>query len=176
LFNPLYFALPIPSSFPSKDVPKDADTAILVYGAGSTTGQYAVQLLSLAGYRKIIATASGQHHEYLHSLGATATFDYKDPLMKDKIADYLGGDGKVHLAIDCVTSTGTLKIIAGLVRDTSQVALLLPIKEGSNVRALDDSSTMHMTMPGSNPLPNGTKHHGVRTFLYQEVSIHFGGI
>ncbi|KAG1886163.1 chaperonin 10-like protein [Suillus subluteus] len=46
-------------------------TPILVYGAGATSGQYAIQLLALAGYKRVIATASPRHHPYLKSLGAT---------------------------------------------------------------------------------------------------------
>jgi NADPH:quinone reductase-like Zn-dependent oxidoreductase len=159
LFNQL--SLPIPSSFPSSTPPPNANIPILVYGAGATVGQYTIQLLSAAGYTNIVATASAHHHEYLRSLGATETFDYKSPSLVEDVTR----NGKVSLVIDCITSTATLDIISKLVSSEGTVALMLPIKEGSDLL----SSVMHMEISGSNPLPVGTKHVGVRTFTYQQV-------
>ncbi|KAF8872003.1 hypothetical protein BD779DRAFT_1679993 [Infundibulicybe gibba] len=68
LFNQL--GLPVPS-YPVRSAPAQGEEPILVYGAGATSGQFALQLLRSTGYTHIIATASPAHHEYLRSLGAT---------------------------------------------------------------------------------------------------------
>jgi NADPH:quinone reductase-like Zn-dependent oxidoreductase len=138
-------------------------------------GQYAVQLLHLAGYKNIIATASPRNHELLKSFGATHVFDYRSPTLEGDVARAVGSDGddgKVPIVIDGVTSEGTLKIIARLVSPRGKVALLLPVKEGDSVTVHKDGGKMYLDYPEErNPLPKGTKVIGVRTFLYQNVSL-----
>ncbi|KAK0209065.1 chaperonin 10-like protein [Desarmillaria ectypa] len=166
LFNEL--GLPVPKTFPAPESPPLSSTPILIYGAGSTAGQYAIQLLHAAGYRNIIVTASLKHHEYLTSLGATATIDYHNPSLAEDIAKVTGGDGKVILAMDCITAEGTISEVAKVISETGTVALLLPVKEGNNVRGEGDAQ-MYMEIPeGRNPFPKSVNIRGVRTFLYQE--------
>ena len=72
--------------------------------------------------------------------------------------------------IDGVTSEGTLKFI--VVSPRGKVALLLPVKEGDSVTVHKDGGKMYLDYPEErNPLPKGTKAIGVRTFLYQNVSL-----
>jgi NADPH:quinone reductase-like Zn-dependent oxidoreductase len=166
LFNQL--GLPIPSSFPATESPPLSSTPILIYGAGSTAGLYAIQLLHLAGYKKIIATASKKHHEYLRSLGATNTLDYHSPTLVEDVSGAVGGDGKVLLAVDCITAESTLEIVAKLVSPLGKVRLLLPIKEGSTVANGQDQSFYFEIPEGKNPFPKETEIIGIRTFLYQQ--------
>ncbi|KAG7452024.1 GroES-like protein [Guyanagaster necrorhizus] len=164
LFNEL--GLPVPNTFPALESPPLSSAPILIYGAGSTAGQYAIQLLHAAGYKNIIATASSKHHEYLASLGATATIDYRTPSLVEDITKAAGGDGKVALAIDCITAEGTIAEVSKVTSETGTVALLLPVKEGNNVRG---EAQMYMEIPeGRNPFPKSVNIRGVRTFLYQE--------
>lgn len=146
-----------------------------MYGAGSVAGQYAVQLLHLAGYRNIIATASPRNHALLRSFGATHVFDYRSATLEQDVARAVGSDGddgKVPIVIDGVTSEGTLKIIARLVSPRGTVALLLPVKEGDTVAVHKEGGKMHLDYPEERlPLLNGTKTVGIRTFLYQNVSL-----
>lgn len=161
--------LPLPASFPSSSTPPLANTAILIYGAGSTSGQYAVQLLALAGYKNIIATASKRNHELLRSLGATSTFDYNSPTIVEDIQSAVGGDGKVLLSMDCIAATVTLETIAKVISPLGTLAILLPVKEGKTVTGSMEEQ-MHMSFPDHlNPLPKETKVVLVRTFLYQQV-------
>jgi len=147
--------------------PPLASTPILIYGASSTAGLYAVQLLSAAGYRNIIATASAKHHEYLRSLGTTHTFDYKSPDLVKHIAAAVGGDGKVTLAVDCISAEETLATIGKLINAQGTLAILLPIKEGRTL-TVEDASQMTWTIPEEwDPLPKTTNVVGVRTFLWQ---------
>ncbi|KAJ7441499.1 GroES-like protein [Mycena galericulata] len=46
-----------------------------VFGGSSCVGQFAIQVLRVLGYTKIITYASGKHTEYLKSLGATHVID-----------------------------------------------------------------------------------------------------
>lgn len=175
VFNQL--EVPRPPSFLNAPTPPNASTPILVYGAGSVAGQYAVQLLHLAGYKNIIATASPRNHELLKSFGATHVFDYQSPTLERDVARAVGSDGddgKVPIVIDGVTSEGTLKIIAKLVSPKGKVALLLPVKEGDSVAVHKDGGKMYLDYPEErSPLPKGTKTIGVRTFLYHNVSVSF---
>ncbi|KDR85541.1 hypothetical protein GALMADRAFT_132225 [Galerina marginata CBS 339.88] len=166
LFHQL--GLPIPSSFPATEVPPLSSTPILIYGAGSTCGIYALQLLHVAGYKKVIATASKKHHEYLRSLGATHTFDYKSSTLVDEVSNAVGGDGKIMLAVDCITAESTLEIIARMVSPLSKVALLLPIKQGDTVTNALDQAFYFEIPEEKNLFPKGTELIGVRTFSYQQ--------
>jgi NADPH:quinone reductase-like Zn-dependent oxidoreductase len=49
--------------------------AIVILGGSSSVGQYAIQLARLSGFEKIVTSASAQHHDYLHSLGAHVVLD-----------------------------------------------------------------------------------------------------
>ncbi|KAJ7442732.1 GroES-like protein [Mycena galericulata] len=46
-----------------------------VFGGSSCVGQFAIQILRVLGYSKIITYASGKHAQYLKSLGATHVID-----------------------------------------------------------------------------------------------------
>ncbi|KAJ6447548.1 hypothetical protein C8R47DRAFT_1172669 [Mycena vitilis] len=141
-------ALPIPTSFLAATPPPIHETPILVYGAGATAGQYAVQLLRAAGYNNISATASPAHHEYLRSLGATHVFDYRSPTLAAEVA-----------------KAGTLARIAEVLRPTGTVAVLLPIKQGDKVAVGD--APMYWEIPTDrNPFAPETTFKYVRTFLY----------
>lgn len=167
LFNQL--GLPHPTSFPALVSPPLAETPILIYGAGSTAGIYAVQLLNLAGYKRVIVTASKKHHEYLHSLGATHTFDYSSPTLVEDVGKAVGGDGKVLLAVDCITAESTLKLLSSIVSPLGKVALLLPIKEGGTVTNNHDQALWMDYHEERSPFPKETAVLGVKTFNYREV-------
>ncbi|KIM70028.1 hypothetical protein SCLCIDRAFT_101364 [Scleroderma citrinum Foug A] len=163
LFNEL--GLPPLKAFPVISAPPGADKPVLIYGAGATTGQYAIQLLKLAGYTNVIATASSHNHDYLRSLGARHTIDYRSPDMADQIIRAAGG--KVELVMDCISAEGTLKRVAQVVQSNAKVALLLPVKEGDSVITESGRAWMELP-PDRNPFEEGVEVIGVRTFLYQE--------
>lgn len=170
LFNKLSLDLPIPHVRSTAESPPPLATSpILIYGAGSTAGQYLVQILHAAGYSNIITTASRRNHEYLHSLGATYTIDYNNQSLTEDIAKAAGGDGKVGIVVDCICVQGTLDAISKVISPNATVALLLPVKEGGKVSGVAGTK-MFMELPENmNPFPEDTKVVGVRTFFYQEV-------
>ncbi|KAJ7181030.1 chaperonin 10-like protein [Mycena filopes] len=167
LFDQL--GLPVPSSLPAPSPPSNHDTPILIYGAGSTTGQYALQLLHAAGYTNVAATASLKHHAFLRTLGAVHVFDYASPTLADDVARAIGGDGKFALALDAITAEGTLARIAPVLRPDGRVALLLPIKAGDTVAAGAAETPFYWTIPDErNPFAAETTILYVRTFTYAE--------
>ena len=169
LFNQL--GLPVPSSFPAATPPPLATTPILIYGAGSTAGSYAVQLLALAGYKRVIVTASKRHHNDLRSLGAELTFDYNSPSLVEEIATAVGGDGKILFALDCISSESTLDIVGKLTSPLGRVALLLPIKEGTTVTGSLEQKIYYEVRQDKNPFPKTTEIVYVSTFFYQQVRL-----
>ncbi|KAG6865103.1 hypothetical protein C0991_005064 [Blastosporella zonata] len=157
--------LPIPPSFPVKEAPPQASTPILIYGAGSTSGQYMVQLLQAAGYTKILATASPKHHAFLKSIGASGTFDYNDPDLAADVAKFVGGDGKVPIIVDCIAGEPSLAALGNILSATGKAALLLPIKK-SNKLTVSQASDFTNDLPENNgPFPPTSKLLGVKTFL-----------
>ncbi|KAG2136526.1 chaperonin 10-like protein, partial [Suillus bovinus] len=155
-----------PPTFPVSVPPPHAETPILVYGAGATSGQYTVQLLALAGYNRIIATASPRHHSYLKSLGAAYVIDYSADDMPEKIL--LAAGNNLQFVVDCISSEGTLKSISSVVSSDGVVAMLLPVTEGSRHVAGKDTQ-MWMELPvDRNPFPDSVKLVGVRTLLYKQ--------
>ncbi|KAG5352246.1 hypothetical protein C0989_003077 [Termitomyces sp. Mn162] len=161
LFNQL--KLPVPPSFPAKEAPPLASTPFLVYGSGSTSGQYTIQLLRAAGYTKILATASPKHHDYLKSIGATDTFDYNSPNLVNDVAKAVGGDGKVPVVVDCIAAEPSMKALANIVSPTGKVAILLPVKN-SNTLTVKQVSEFTDLPEDNAPFARSVRLYGVRTF------------
>jgi NADPH:quinone reductase-like Zn-dependent oxidoreductase len=109
LFTRSSTSFPHPSTaFPALSPPPNYAIPILVYGAGSTTGQYlkyALQLLHAAGHTHV-ATTSPKHHAFLSTLGAMRVFSYASATLTADVAHAVGG-GKVALALDAITVEGT---------------------------------------------------------------------
>ena len=72
---------PLPST---TDVNNDKKQGLLVWGAASAVGTWAIQIGKALGFT-IFATASPAHHSYLKSLGASEIFGYKDPDVSSKL-------------------------------------------------------------------------------------------
>jgi NADPH:quinone reductase-like Zn-dependent oxidoreductase len=140
----------------------------VVYGTGTTVGQYTCQVLRLAGYKTVIVTASPMHHEYLRSLGATHTFDYSSPTLADEVIK--AACGKVTLIIDCIATEGTLGDISKFAAPDAVVAVLLDIKEGNSMYVTDLSKTFSELPKDRNPFPESVKIVGVSAFQYFDVS------
>lgn len=168
-FNTLFsqLGLPLPTDWPVTNAP-NADRPILVYGAGASSGQYAVQLLKLAGYTNIVAVASKHHEEYLKSLGATNVVDYKGTSFAEDVEKAAGG--KVELVMDCISITHTFELIAKVIRPGGSIAWLAPFKAGSGSLAGQDGDLLFDVPQETQALfPEGVKFVCVRTFLYQQV-------
>ncbi|KAK8007034.1 hypothetical protein PG989_001024 [Apiospora arundinis] len=130
------------NTLPEDYVPDHANDPILVWGAGSSVGQSALQVLRWYGYRHILATASPAHHEYLRGLGATECFDYRDAGVAQKVLAAAsrmhekggkksdGAPETIPFIIDCIGSRdGSLGPILQqkLAQRGSIVAVMLPV-------------------------------------------------
>ncbi|KAJ7066269.1 chaperonin 10-like protein [Mycena amicta] len=162
--------LPIPSSLPASSPPANAAAPILIYGAGSTTGQYALQLLHAAGYTNVTATASPHHHTRLRSIGAQHTLDYASPSLAADAAVAAGGDdGKFVYALDCISADATIAKIGPLVRPRGgKVAVLLPIQVGDTVAASGEAGIKPAIPDEENPFGEGVEIVYVKTFTYRK--------
>ncbi|KAI0759315.1 GroES-like protein [Irpex lacteus] len=132
LFGANYLSLPLPSSFPASSPPQDANQPILVNGGAATSGQYTIQLLHLAGYTQVYATASPKNHAYLKELGATKVFDYRSPNLAKEILEATGG-AKVAIVVDTIASIPGIKAYSSVLDQESRLAMLFPIKKGTSI-------------------------------------------
>ncbi|KAI8684016.1 PKS-ER domain-containing protein [Fusarium keratoplasticum] len=122
--------LELPWPIPEGYTPKKADEPILIWGAASSVGIFAVQVFHHWGYKNILAVASGKHHEYLRGIGATQCFDYRKGDVVDQILKYAGdrSEPKLPYILDCIGSLdGTLKPLTKIAQRGSIVAVMLPV-------------------------------------------------
>jgi hypothetical protein len=174
IFNTLSadLALPTPWPKPADYVPPRAEEPILIWGAASSVGQCALQVLRYYGYRHLIATASPAHHEYLRKLGATELLNYRDPDIVQALLDTaakIRGDAKptIPLVIDCIGSqAGSVAPISQIAEKGTTVAIMLPVilKHATETEAPEYS----MDVSTAAQWADGTNIRGVRThFVYQ---------
>lgn len=94
----------------------DGDT-VLVHAAAGGVGHLAVQIARQLGASRVIGTASEGNHAFLREIGAEPV-SYGDDLA-ERLADLLGGDGKVDAVVDFVGGQA-LTGSPALVRDVSR--------------------------------------------------------
>lgn len=165
----LDIALPYPK--PEGYVSENSKSKILIWGASSSVGQYAVQILKYWGYEDITTTSSAQHWELLRSFGASQTFDYRDEHVTRDVKEWFGGE-KGGLVLDCIGSfEGSLKPISRIVGGGTKVAVLLPVI----VRDASDevAPVYSMDVREGVEWEEGVDVRGVRTHFYLDVSFSF---
>jgi NADPH:quinone reductase-like Zn-dependent oxidoreductase len=110
-------------SLHSPDKPYTAADApkLLVWGASSSAGIFAIQLARLAGIRTV-ATASPHSHEMLRALGAEAVFDYRDVDAGVKIRAWAGGE--LVNGLDCISEDTTVPLASHAMTGGTLVLLL----------------------------------------------------
>ncbi|THZ15904.1 GroES-like protein [Aureobasidium pullulans] len=130
--------LPLPTEPTKQPFP------VLIYGASTATGTLAVQYAKLSGL-EVIAICSPHNWDLVKSLGADATFDYKDPECSKKIREHTK-DNLKH-AFDCI-SEGSSPDICGnaLSSKGGVISFLLPAK--SSREDVEDKSTLGYTVVG----------------------------
>ncbi|KAI1619245.1 chaperonin 10-like protein [Exophiala viscosa] len=163
-----HFGFELPWPKPEGYVPKDADEAILIWGGGSSVGQYAIQILKWYGYKNVIATASRQHHDKLRRYGAVKCFDYRDVSVIEEIKNYATGRATrpgIPYILDCIGSlAGSVRPLAKIAESGSKVAVLLPIivKDA----AVGIKPEYSMDVEGCADWQPGVEALGVRTHFY----------
>ena len=92
------------------------DQVLITAGAGGV-GHFAVQIARILG-ASVVATASPQHHEFLHRLGAAVVIDHTKPDWPDQVRDVTDGGAQRVLACAAPTIEGA----AGAARDGALIA------------------------------------------------------
>jgi NADPH:quinone reductase-like Zn-dependent oxidoreductase len=80
------------------------DRVLITAGAGGV-GHFAVQIARILG-ASVVATASPQHHEFLHRLGAAVVIDHTKPDWPDQVRDAIDGGAERVLACAAPTFEG----------------------------------------------------------------------
>jgi len=83
------------------------DRVLITAGAGGL-GHFAVQIARILG-AEVIATASPQHHEFLHRLGAAVVIDHTKPDWPDQARDATDGGAKKVLVCAAPTVEGAAR-------------------------------------------------------------------
>ncbi|KAK7049305.1 hypothetical protein VNI00_005906 [Paramarasmius palmivorus] len=88
----------------------------LVLGGSTSVGQYGIQLLKFTGFSTIIAYASGQHTDYLKSLGATHVVDRKAVSLTDLPGEVkkITGGKPVNIVHDTISNLNVDPLAAGI--------------------------------------------------------------
>lgn len=160
VFGSPNLALPVPPSLvPSSAIPERApvnlSAPVLVYGAGSSAGQFLVQALRIAGFTTIFAVSSSRHHAFLRTLGATETFDYRAPDVVTQIRTSVGATalGDFAIAADPIAARSSLTLLSAILAPKgappgapTRLAILAPFKDGDSVTNAPESA-MHFTFP-----------------------------
>lgn len=155
---------PVPEGWAPEAAARDAP--VLVWGAASSVGQYALQVLRFWGYRNVLAVASGRHHEALRGLGAGACFDYADGDVVERI---LAREASIPYVIDCIGSAeGTLAPLSRIARRGTRVAVMLPVitTHASATRAPAYEMDVSKALAGQ--WKEGVELRGVRTHFYTD--------
>lgn len=162
------FELRLPWPVPKENTEEGRDKPVVVWGAASSVGNYALQVLRHWGFGNVVAVARRRHHDYLRELGARACFDYTDPDVVERVLEHAGE--VVPYVLDCIGSVeGTLRKIARLARPGTIVAVMLPVivkhadEEGGPVYEMD----VGKVLPGL--WREGVVLKGTRTHFYLQV-------
>jgi len=83
------------------------DPVLITAGAGGL-GHFAVQIARILG-ASVMATASPQHHEFLHQLGAATVIDHTRPDWPEQVRDLTGGGAERVLACAAPTLEGAAR-------------------------------------------------------------------
>lgn len=185
-------ALPVPPSLVSPApaparAAVDLSASVLVWGAGSSCGQFFVQALRLAGFTDIFAVASSKHHEYLRTLGATQCFDYRSPdiVAQIRAAAASTKHGRISIALDPIAARASLTPLSEVLaspagQPSARLAVLLPYKDGDSVTngvdadmSLTLTPWVEATIAGKNIdlVPVGTFHFAEDDFSRENIML-----
>ncbi|VDB91961.1 unnamed protein product [Peniophora sp. CBMAI 1063] len=136
-FQAIFESLNLPAPF-SEGTP--TPTPLLVYGASSAVGLYAVQIAKAAGFR-VFAVCSPKNFELVKSLGAEAAFDYKEPGVGAKIKEASGG--MIQHAVDTIAAPGSGKLFVDALSSEGGKIGTLGFYTDEDKAILDGSKVAH---------------------------------
>ncbi|KAL1625540.1 hypothetical protein SLS56_007287 [Neofusicoccum ribis] len=124
LYEDKHFDLPMPSVSASNV----SNGTILIWGAAGAVGLAAIQLARASGLR-VIAVASARNHDFVRSIGAHNTLDYKSKTISQDVAAAIKETDKFIGIFDAVSSPETFSTISDIlegVGPTKVVVLMAP--------------------------------------------------
>ncbi len=176
-FYSLSIDLGLDFSWPRREdlISTELDRPILIWGASSSVGQFALQLLKYYGYRNVIGTASPKHHQKLGAYGAKQLFDYRDPDVVQSIRQFLEtqGNGSALRVLDCIDSKfDSLEPISKIATQSgASVAALLPVVITRSTPSKKDPVVIAPDPSKVAPWASGVDVQGVVTYAFEAVSL-----
>ncbi|KAF4335578.1 oxidoreductase zinc-binding dehydrogenase family superfamily [Fusarium beomiforme] len=138
LFHPDYLALDLPTS-----VTQANGKVILVWGGSTSVGCNIIQLAKAAGF-DVITTSSPKNFDYLKKLGASQTFDYNSPTIKEVLLTAVKG----KVVAGAIANGGLdVTIYPSIVETCAAVALSSP----------ENCKVVPLTMVPRFPVPEGVE-------------------
>ncbi|KAI1027106.1 hypothetical protein LB504_007835 [Fusarium proliferatum] len=138
LFHPDYLALDLPTT-----ETKANGKVILIWGGSTSVGCNIIQLAKEAGF-EVITTASPKNFGYLKKLGASQTFDYNSPTIKEDLLTAVKG----KVVAGAIANGGLdVSVYPSIVDTCAAVALSSP----------DNCQLVPLTMVPRFPVPDGVE-------------------
>lgn len=152
LFAPDRLGLPSPFNPVS-----DANTLpIVIYGASSSVGAYALQLAKLAGLYTIAVAGKGLG--YVESLQrADITIDYRNgvdntiALIQKAVTDKFGPNANLEYAYDAISEDGSMQLLAKAMNGRGKIATVLPRDPEHALRQASSTDRVDQTNYGEIP-------------------------
>ncbi|KZV68023.1 alcohol dehydrogenase, partial [Peniophora sp. CONT] len=160
-----YLGIDLPYDLPAKEKPAGHDEPILIWGGATSVGQYAIQILKLAGYTNVITTSSPSHKDLLVDYGARVVIDYRAPLadLHKQLLDAAAGQ-KYRKVLDCVAhDKKTIALYRDVVAVGGTAALLLPVQISNEAGKVVEMQSLDID---GGDFPEGVKSVGARTHFY----------
>jgi len=138
--------LGLPSPF---DPITEAETfPIVIYGASSSVGAYALQLAKLAGMYTIAVAGKGL--KYVESLQcADVLIDYRQgsdntiALIQKAVKDRFGPNAKLEYAYDAISENGSMQLLARALDGHGKIAIVLPRDPEHKLRRVSSVSDQY---------------------------------
>ncbi|KAF5625532.1 hypothetical protein F25303_11336 [Fusarium sp. NRRL 25303] len=138
LFHPDYLALDLPTT-----ETKANGKVILIWGGSTSVGCNIIELAKAAGF-EVITTASPKNFDYLKKLGASQTFDYNSPTIKEDLLTAVKG----KVVAGAIANGGLdVSVYPSIVDTCAAVALSSP----------DNCKLVPLTMVPRFPVPDGVE-------------------
>lgn len=135
--------LALPSPF--NPATEETTLPIVIYGASSSVGSYALQLAKLAGLYTIAVAGHGL--SYVESLQrADVLIDYRQgeentvSLIQKAVRDKFGANAKLEYAYDAISENGSMQLLAKAMNNHGKIATVLPRDPSHKLRQVSSSN------------------------------------
>ncbi|WJY26311.1 NADP-dependent oxidoreductase [Sporosarcina trichiuri] len=91
-------------------LPLQSGDSVFIAGASGAIGTFAIQIAKARGWH-VAGSASPKNHDYMKSLGADKTVDYRDPAWADVIRSWRPGGVDAAIAIQPGTGTDSMHVV-----------------------------------------------------------------